>query len=227
MNTNNRAAADELAAARRQLTRARSGLRARQALAHTEGHRRGRLARWKAAFDSIKDAPETACQRSFMLDAVEHARNNLARRGIDICVADLQAVLWKYEKRLYGELGAKQTANVSHEKAAKVVASGDDRADGRPVQGVRADAGRDADKQGQSPGEEDFQTFFQSSVTDRASSPTQRIWYRGQIGPKSAEDPFAATAGGRAPSLSDDPEVASTYALDPRAAGLYSPFPAA
>lgn len=52
------------------------------------------------------------------------AQDILTKKGYDISVADIQAVLWYYEKRLYGELGARQTADISYEEAAKRVAVG-------------------------------------------------------------------------------------------------------
>jgi hypothetical protein len=80
---------------------------------------------YKAAFENIEDQPFNASDRSFMLDTVARARATLKRQGVEISVADIQAVLWYYEKRLYGELGARQTADVSYEEAAqRVVAEG-------------------------------------------------------------------------------------------------------
>jgi len=80
---------------------------------------------YKAAFENIEDKPFNASDRSFMLDTVAQARATLKRQGVEISVADIQAVLWYYEKRLYGELGARQTADVSYEEAAqRVVAEG-------------------------------------------------------------------------------------------------------
>jgi len=46
------------------------------------------------------------------------------------------------------------------------------------------------------------------------------VWYRGQTGAKSAENPFDSTIRGT-PSLADSPAVASEYAINPNAAGNY------
>ena len=75
---------------------------------------------YKDAFEKINDTPENATDRTFMLDAVNMAQRRLAagRNGVDISVADIQAILWYYEKRLYGELGARQTADISYQDAA-------------------------------------------------------------------------------------------------------------
>jgi hypothetical protein len=95
---------------------------------------------WKAAFENIEDQPFNASDRSFMLETVDQAQKVLSRRGIGMSVADIQAVLWYYEKRLYGELGARQSADISYEEAAKqVVQTRMGSAAGRPAQGDDAD----------------------------------------------------------------------------------------
>ena len=79
---------------------------------------------YKASFENLEDSPFNASDRTFMLDAVNEAQKTLARKGYHLSVADIQAVLWYYEKRLYGELGARQSADISYEDAARrVVAS--------------------------------------------------------------------------------------------------------
>tara|TARA_R100000656_G_scaffold101726_2_gene74016 strand:+ start:6502 stop:6906 length:405 start_codon:yes stop_codon:yes gene_type:complete len=54
------------------------------------------------------------------------------RRGKDVSIADIQAMLRYYEKRLYGDLGARQSADISYEEAAKRVVG---TAGGRLAQG--------------------------------------------------------------------------------------------
>jgi len=76
---------------------------------------------YKAAYENIRQAPENASDRSFMLAATRRAQKNLKRSGVDLSIADLQAILWYYEKRLYGELGARQTDDISYEEAAERV----------------------------------------------------------------------------------------------------------
>ena len=56
------------------------------------------------------------------------------------------------------------------------------------------------------------------SIVERANPNT--VWYRGQTGAKSAENPFDSTIRGT-PSLADSPAVASEYAMNPNAAGNY------
>ena len=60
--------------------------------------------------------------------------------------------------------------------------------------------------------------FGDSNNVDDSGQP--KVWYRGQIGEKAAEDPFSATAIG-APSFADSPRIANMYALNPDAANLY------
>ena len=92
---------------------------------------------YKAAFEGLEDAPFNATDRTFMLRSVALAKQLLKRRGHDISVADIQAILWYYEKRLYGELGAKQSADISYEEAARQVVANRGNSAGRSdVQGA-------------------------------------------------------------------------------------------
>lgn len=115
---------------------------------------------YKDAFEGLEDSPFNAKDRTFMLEAVQKARQSLKRRGADMSIADIQAVLWYYEKRLYGELGARQTADISYEEAARKVAA--TIADGSGDRSARLAALSDAEAVGQrdaetvAPGEEDF-----------------------------------------------------------------------
>ena len=79
---------------------------------------------YKAAFDALEDAPFNATDRTFMLNAVNKAQKALAKKGYQLSIADIQAILWYYEKRLYGELGARQSADISYEEAARRVVAG-------------------------------------------------------------------------------------------------------
>lgn len=71
----------------------------------------------KAAEDEINEAPNNASDREFMVSSAQRAREILSDKGIDITVADLQAALWYYEKRLYAELGAKASDAIGYEEA--------------------------------------------------------------------------------------------------------------
>jgi hypothetical protein len=83
---------------------------------------------YKAIHLNTEDQPFNASDREFMINTAVRAQGNLRRKGVDLTIADIQAVLWYYEKRLYGQLGARQTADLSYEEIARDVASrrGDD-----------------------------------------------------------------------------------------------------
>lgn len=74
---------------------------------------------FKKAFSELEDQPYNTSDRGFMIDSVDKAQQVLKERGIEVSVADIQAILWYYEKRLYGELGSRQSADISYEEAAK------------------------------------------------------------------------------------------------------------
>jgi hypothetical protein len=108
---------------------------------------------YKAAFENIEDSPFNATDRKFMVQAVKYAQQNLKRRGAEMSIADIQAVLWYYEKRLYGELGARQSADVSYEEAARRAVAA---RSGDGVAGATIPEGTAGDAVGIQPGDEVF-----------------------------------------------------------------------
>ena len=76
---------------------------------------------YKAAYTDLEDAPFNGSDRKFMIAAVNHARKSLAKSGHKFTVADIQATLWYYEKRLYHEMGTAMTMDVSYQDAAQNV----------------------------------------------------------------------------------------------------------
>lgn len=112
----------------------------------------------KAAFTELEDAPFNSSDRTFMLDSVQKAQGMLKRKGHNITIADIQAVLWYYEKRLYGEMGTRQTADVSYEEAAGRVVSESSEGAKIDVLGKQGRAGQDQESgEGSvSVGEEEF-----------------------------------------------------------------------
>lgn len=112
---------------------------------------------YKAAFEALEDAPFNATDRGFMIQTVKFAQQNLQRRGIEMSIADIQAVLWYYEKRLYGDLGARQSADVSYEEAARRAVAA--RTSGDTAGGTLSDATDRRDPEpaeGPAPGEEPY-----------------------------------------------------------------------
>jgi len=87
---------------------------------------------YKAAFENMNDQPFNTSDRGFMIDAVALAQQKLAEQGIDTSIADIQAILWYYEKRLYAETGARATPDVSYEEVARRVVEEQSR-DGGPA----------------------------------------------------------------------------------------------
>lgn len=79
---------------------------------------------YKAAFEQLEDRPFNASDREFMVNTTLLMQDKLAQQGVDLTVADIQAVLWYYEKRLYAELGARATADVSYEEIARQIIEG-------------------------------------------------------------------------------------------------------
>jgi len=62
---------------------------------------------FKQINENINDAPFNKSDREFMYDAFVKTSKLLKRKGYDLSIADIQAILWYYEKFLYKTLGAK------------------------------------------------------------------------------------------------------------------------
>jgi len=73
---------------------------------------------WKQIYLELEDAPFNATDRKFQVRTAQIAQEQLREQGIDMTIADIQAVLWYYEKRLYAELGVRPSGDVSYEEAA-------------------------------------------------------------------------------------------------------------
>lgn len=56
---------------------------------------------------NINDAPFNKSDRQFMYDAFVKTTDKLNKQGYDVSIADVQAILWYYEKHLYKTLGAR------------------------------------------------------------------------------------------------------------------------
>lgn len=85
---------------------------------------------WKNA-NELEDSPFGAPDRTFMIDTVREAQRLLNQRGHPMSAADIQAILWYYEKRLYGELGARNSLDATYSDVARSVI------DARRNRGVR------------------------------------------------------------------------------------------
>lgn len=76
----------------------------------------------KAAFIELNDKPVGAKARDFMIATANDAVRKLGERGIDLTVADLQATLWYFEKRLYSTLGAEDSGEQSYADVVRQIA---------------------------------------------------------------------------------------------------------
>lgn len=99
---------------------------------------------YKAAFEGLEDQPFNASDREFMVNTTLKAQKLLEEKGVQLTVADIQAVLWYYEKRLYGQLGARQTQDISYEEIARKVVEGRSDPAGRSDDEVAGAAGDEA-----------------------------------------------------------------------------------
>jgi hypothetical protein len=90
-----------------------------------KGYKNGTVAEKKAntlykkLFVELNDAPFGKTDRKFMYDAFVETKKRLKAGGVDVSIADIQAILWYFEKNLYKKLGVtKPILGVSYEEAA-------------------------------------------------------------------------------------------------------------
>lgn len=78
---------------------------------------------WKDINTNINDAPFNKTDREFMYNTIVAAKNKLNKSGYKLSIADIQAILWYYEKNLYKTLGVNaKIEGISYEEAAKLIA---------------------------------------------------------------------------------------------------------
>ncbi|MEO8296359.1 MAG: transglycosylase SLT domain-containing protein, partial [Burkholderiales bacterium] len=82
----------------------------------------------KSAALDLNEAPSHSSDREFMVESAAKAQELLRQRGVDMTIADIQAALWYYEKRLYGALGSRVLDDIGYSEALKNAAQSD-----RPV----------------------------------------------------------------------------------------------
>lgn len=94
---------------------------------------------YKDAFVKLQETPLSAKERAFMIEVAGAARDEVyARTGKRYSVADIQALIWYYEKRLMADMGAKESGDISYEEAARRAVAGP----GGDVFAQGADSGR-------------------------------------------------------------------------------------
>lgn len=72
------------------------------------------------AATGTQDTPMGVWDRKFMTEVAKEAQRLLNKNPLTrSTIADIQAILWYYEKKLYGELGARPSKLISFEEAAR------------------------------------------------------------------------------------------------------------
>ena len=79
----------------------------------------------KSARLELEEAPFRASDRSFMIKTARLAQDSLKKKGVDLSLADIQAALWYYEKRLYAKLTGRATDDIGYEEAILKAAEAD------------------------------------------------------------------------------------------------------
>jgi len=94
---------------------------------YTEGDEAEKAANtlYKDAFVKLQESPLSAKERAFMIEVAGAARDEVyARTGKRYSVADIQALIWYYEKRLMADMGARESGDISYEEAARRAITG-------------------------------------------------------------------------------------------------------
>ena len=74
---------------------------------------------YKIAYENLNDAPFNKTDRQFMYESVSKALSKLNKEGYNLSIADVQAILWYFEKNLYKTLGVQANIEgISYEEAA-------------------------------------------------------------------------------------------------------------
>jgi hypothetical protein len=99
---------------------------------------------YKNEYEMLEEAPFNASDRKFMYDVAKGAQKILKSEGVDLSLADIQAALWYYEKRLYAKLTGREADDIGYEEAIIAQADqGSGRARPSVVFDQRADSGDD------------------------------------------------------------------------------------
>jgi Holliday junction resolvasome RuvABC DNA-binding subunit len=106
----------------------------------------------KNEYEMLEEAPFTASDRAFMYRTARYAQRLLKQKDIDLSLADIQAALWYYEKRLYQHLSGRKADDIGYDEAITQLAGQSTGPagssvvfDGQPVPGVGpAGAGTEA-----------------------------------------------------------------------------------
>lgn len=153
----------------------------------------------KAAMLELNEAPENARDRRFMYEVAKNAQQRLAADGQSVSVADIQAALWYYEKRLYAGLGVRGRDDIGYEEAINAIADESDRPVGSFARGSGSRGrGQYAGRAG--------------SEQDRDVRPLQSR----RAGDGSRRDPGRGAAQGADAPLAGAPRIRGATGPDPR-----------
>lgn len=72
---------------------------------------------YKNEFEGLAEAPFRASDRKFMWETTRVVQKLLKRKFGNLSIADIQAALWYYEKRLYATLSGGQANDIGYEEA--------------------------------------------------------------------------------------------------------------
>jgi hypothetical protein len=192
---------------------------------------------YKNEYEMLEEAPFTASDRAFMYKAARNAQAKLRKSGVDLTLADIQAALWYYEKRLYAKLSGVKADDIGYEEAIIAQASeGDGRAGPSVVFGRKSDAGAVAGREVQraekarpepaveekpsgkaaklslkAPTSPEFKRWLgDSKIVNKDGTPM--VMYHGLA--KDTTDFTRKTERGAPIFLTDDPEFATRFAAD-------------
>lgn len=135
---------------------------------------------YKNEFEMLEEAPFNASDRKFMYDVARSAQKILKSEGVDLSLADIQAALWYYEKRLYAKLTGREADDIGYEEAIIARASDNDRREGPSVvfskqPDRRDDAGRKGRVPDESGGQLDGTKESLKDGTNETTRPDQSV----------------------------------------------------
>lgn len=133
------------------------------------------------SISALNEAPKNGTHRVDIRNVMESAQAELQKRGVNISNADLQAVLWFYEKQLYGKLGYqfKRAESADYADAARSLAKryGDGSAS-KPQSLARAGGSKRGT--GELAGTAEAVSRFMPAFGETAVTPQGKVWSNGQ-----------------------------------------------
>ena len=72
---------------------------------------------YKNEYELLEEAPFTSTDREFMYRTARRTQSLLKAEGINLSLADIQAALWYYEKRLYQHLSGRKADDIGYDEA--------------------------------------------------------------------------------------------------------------